>query len=64
MSTAAGTTAAPATAHQLGWTDDGAAVEISLDGVPVLTYTYAAEDPQAESPGRTSTRSAPGEATW
>ncbi|MFJ6313754.1 DUF6807 domain-containing protein [Pseudarthrobacter oxydans] len=50
MSTAAGTTAAPATAHQLGWTDDGAAVEISLDGVPVLTYTYAAEDPQAESP--------------
>ena len=41
MSTAAGTTR-PATAHQLGWTDDGAAVEISLDGVPVLTYTYAA----------------------
>jgi hypothetical protein len=49
MSTAAGTTS-QAPAHQLGWTDDGAAVEISLDGVSILTYTYAADDPQAESP--------------
>ena len=46
MSTAAGTTA-QAPARQLGWTDDGAAVEISLDGVSVLTYIYAADDPQA-----------------
>lgn len=35
---------------QFDWTDDGAAVAISLDGVDVLTYTYAADDPQEESP--------------
>ncbi len=49
MSTA-GKAAAEAPANPLGWTDDGAAVEISLGGVPVLTYTYAADDPQEESP--------------
>ena len=37
-------------AGQFGWTDDCAAVAISLDGVDVLTYTYAADDPQEESP--------------
>lgn len=50
MSAAPGTTAAEATPNQLTWTDDGAAVVISLDGVDVLTYTYAADDPQEESP--------------
>ncbi|PNI07516.1 hypothetical protein CXX84_15720 [Arthrobacter sp. AFG7.2] len=50
MSATAGTTAAKAPTHQLTWTDDGAAVVVSLDGVDVLTYTYAADDPQAESP--------------
>ncbi|KQR04254.1 hypothetical protein ASF72_04410 [Arthrobacter sp. Leaf141] len=37
-------------ASPFSWTDDGAAVELSLDGVQVLTYTYAADDPQVESP--------------
>jgi hypothetical protein len=32
------------------WTNDGAAVAVSLDGVPVLAYTYAANDAQVESP--------------
>jgi hypothetical protein len=49
MSTA-GTANAEAPAKPLSWTDDGAAVEVSLGGVPVLTYTYAADDPQEESP--------------
>ncbi|TLM71706.1 PmoA family protein [Pseudarthrobacter sp. NamB4] len=50
MSATPGTTAAEAPANQLTWTDDGAAVVIFLDGVDVLTYTYAADDPQEESP--------------
>ncbi|ADX74822.1 hypothetical protein Asphe3_37250 [Pseudarthrobacter phenanthrenivorans Sphe3] len=50
MSTTAATTAADAPATQLTWTDNGAAVVISLDGTDILTYTYAADDPQVESP--------------
>lgn len=32
------------------WADDGAAVAVSLDGVPILAYAYAPNDPQVESP--------------
>ncbi len=50
MSTAAPASSATSTASPFSWVDDGAAVAVSLDGVPVLTYTYAADDPQVESP--------------
>jgi hypothetical protein len=50
MSTTAPAAGAFTTGSPFSWTDDGAAVAVSLEGVQVLTYTYAANDPQEESP--------------
>jgi hypothetical protein len=50
MSTTAPAAGASTTGSHFSWTDDGAAVAVSLEGVQVLTYTYAANDPQEESP--------------
>jgi hypothetical protein len=50
MSTTAPAAGTSTTGRPFSWTDDGAAVAVALDGVQVLTYTYAANDPQEESP--------------
>jgi len=50
MSSTAPATGTSTTGSPFSWMDDGAAVTVTLDGVQVLTYIYAANDPQEESP--------------